>query len=215
MKKQYVAYYRVSTDRQGKSGLGLDAQREAVSKFLGTEEAYEIISEYTEVESGKRNKRPQLIAAIKEAEVKKAILIIAKLDRLSHNLAFIANLLESKIEIRAADHPTANKAMLQIMGVFAEMEADAISKRTKEALKQAKARGVVLGKHGKQMRQDALTYGRSIWPTIQKIQEKGAKSLSEIAGALNKQGVTTPKGGAWYASSVKNVMARMTNGKMA
>lgn len=209
MKKQYVAYYRVSTDRQGKSGLGLDAQREAVAKFLGTEDGYEIISEFTEVESGKRNKRPQLIAAIHEAEKHGAILIIAKLDRLSRNLAFIANLLESKIEIRAADHPTANKAMLQIMGVFAEMEADAISKRTKEALKVAKSRGVVLGKHGKQMKQDALVYGRSIWPTIKKIQKNGAQSLREVADAMNKAGVATPKGGKWYASSVKNLMDRM------
>jgi DNA invertase Pin-like site-specific DNA recombinase len=144
MEGKFIAYYRVSTDKQGQSGLGLDAQRAAVMNYLNGGN-WKLVGEFTEVESGKHSDRVQLRAAQAACKKHKAKLVIAKLDRLSRNVAFIANLLEAGTDFVAADNPHANKAMVQMMAVFAEMERDAISKRTKEALAAAKARGVKLG----------------------------------------------------------------------
>jgi len=144
MDGKFIAYYRVSTDKQGKSGLGLEAQRQAVENYLNGG-SWKLIAEFTEVESGKNSERPELRAAQAACKKHKARLVIAKLDRLSRNVAFIANLLEAGTDFVAVDNPHANKSMLQMMAVFAEMERDAISKRTKEALAAAKARGVKLG----------------------------------------------------------------------
>jgi len=143
MNQKFIAYYRVSTERQGQSGLGLDAQRTAVlSHITGTSE---LIAEFTEIESGKKNDRPQLAAALASCKKQKAKLIIAKLDRLARNVAFIANLMESGVEFIAADNPHANKLMLHMLAAFAEHEREQISKRTKDALAAAKARGTRLG----------------------------------------------------------------------
>ena len=141
---KFVAYYRVSTNGQGQSGLGLEAQRESVLNYLNGG-SWTLVGEFTEIESGKHADRPQLAAALVACKMQKAKLVIAKLDRLSRNLAFIANLLEAGTDFVAVDNPHANKAMVQMMAVFAEMERDAISKRTKEALAAARARGVKLG----------------------------------------------------------------------
>lgn len=148
---KFIAYFRVSTDKQGKSGLGLDAQREAVMRYLNGG-SWDMAGEFTEVETGKGSnaldKRPQLRAALEMCRKMKATLVIAKLDRLARNVHFVSGLIESGVEFVAADMPQANKVMIQMHSVMAEWERDQISKRTKEALAAAKARGVVLGKTG-------------------------------------------------------------------
>src|SRR6267378_4434800 len=142
----FVSYYRVSTGRQGHSGLGLDAQRQAVQEYLGGKPENQLVEEHTEIESGKRSDRPELQAALATCKRHKATLIIAKLDRLARNVAFIANLMESGVEFVAVDNPHASKLMLHMLAAFAEHEREQISSRTKAALAAAKARGVKLGK---------------------------------------------------------------------
>jgi DNA invertase Pin-like site-specific DNA recombinase len=141
---RFVAYYRVSTDKQGQSGLGLQAQREAVMNYLngGT---WTLVAEHTEVESGKRNARPELEKALAACRRHKAKLVIAKLDRLSRNLHFITSVMESGVEFIACDNPHANKLTIHILAAVAEHEREAISERTKAALAAAKARGKKLG----------------------------------------------------------------------
>ena len=138
----FVAYYRVSTQRQGQSGLGLEAQQAAVTAFTKDQA---IIAEFTEIESGRKNNRPQLAEALALAKKHKAILVIAKLDRLARNVHFISGLLESNVQFIAADMPEADRTFLQMAAVFAEWEAKKISERTKSALQMAKARGTKLG----------------------------------------------------------------------
>ena len=141
---KFVAYFRVSTDRQGKSGLGLEAQREAVLAYLDGG-SWQLVGEFTEVESGKRSDRPQLAAALVACKKHKAKLVIAKLDRLSRNLAFIATLMDSGVEFVAVDNPHANKLTVHILAAVAQHEREMIAQRTKDALAAAKARGVKLG----------------------------------------------------------------------
>src|SRR5580700_11372561 len=139
----YVAYYRVSTDRQGASGLGLDAQRQAVARFIG---AGQLVAEFTEIESGRRHtNRPRLLAALAECRKRRAVLLIARLDRLARNVAFIANLMESGVDFVAVDMPTANRLTIHILAAVAEHEREMISQRTKAALAAAKQRGTRLG----------------------------------------------------------------------
>src|SRR5262249_4207752 len=141
---KFVAYFRVSTDRQGKSGLGLEAQRKSVLDYLDGGR-WELVAEFTEVESGKRSDRPELTKAIGVCKRHKAKLVIAKLDRLSRNLAFIATLMESGVEFIAVDNPHANKLTIHILAAVAQHEREMISARTSAALKAAKARGKRLG----------------------------------------------------------------------
>src|ERR671910_308678 len=141
---RFVAYYRVSTDKQGRSGLGLEAQREAVQSFLNGG-SWTLAAEVTEVESGKRNDRPELDRALGLCRLYGATLVVAKLDRLARNVAFISKLMEERVEFVAVDFPKANRLTVHILAAVAEHEAEAISKRTKEALAAAKARGVKLG----------------------------------------------------------------------
>lgn len=217
---RFVTYLRVSTDRQGKSGLGLEAQRKAVLDYTAAKG--EIAAEFVEIESGKRNDRPQLTRALAEAKRVGAVLLIAKLDRLARNVAFIANLLESGVEIAAADMPEANRFLLHVMAAVAEHEAQAISDRTKAALAAAKARGVALGwaipsrqeeqrrasKKGAAMTaQKADRHAANVLPVIREIAAGGA-SLRQIAAALNERGIKTARGGLWYAATVRNVLAR-------
>jgi DNA invertase Pin-like site-specific DNA recombinase len=139
--KKGIAYYRVSTDRQGKSGLGLEAQAEAVSNFA-EREGYEVVAIFTETESGKKSQRPELLAALAQCRKERATLVIAKLDRLSRNVAFISNLMESRVDFKAVDNPHANRLMVHLLAAFAEHEREQISTRTKDALAAAKRRGV-------------------------------------------------------------------------
>jgi len=216
----FVSYLRVSTDRQGKSGLGLEAQRKAVLDHVAGKG--EIAAEFVEIESGKRNDRPQLASAIAEAKRTGAVLLIAKLDRLARNVAFIANLLESGADIAAADMPEANRFLLHVMAAVAEHEGRAISDRTRAALAAAKARGVALGWSMPERAAEQLAASRkgaakntakadqhagNMLPIIQQI-EAGGASLRQIAAALNERGIKTARGGLWYAATVRNVLAR-------
>lgn len=216
----YVTYLRVSTDRQGKSGLGLDAQRKAVADYVAGKG--EIVAEYVEIESGKKNDRPQLARALAEAKRIGAVLLIAKLDRLARNVAFIANLLEAGVEIAAADMPEANRFLLHVMAAVAEHEAQAISNRTCAALAAAKARGVPLGwsmpgrageqrhaarKGAERNARKADQHAANVLPVISQIAAGGAP-LRQIADELNTRGIKTARGGLWYATTVKNVLLR-------
>jgi DNA invertase Pin-like site-specific DNA recombinase len=218
----FVTYLRVSTDRQGKSGLGLEAQRAAVLDHV--EGKGEIAAEYVEIESGKKNDRPQLAQALAEAKRIGAVLLIAKLDRLARNVAFIANLLEAGIEIAAADMPQANRFLLHVMAAVAEHEAQAISDRTRAALAAAKARGVALGwsipSRQEEQRQAARKgaqrnagkadqHAANVLPVVRQIAAGGA-SLRQIAEEMNARGIKTARGGKWHAATVRNLIGRTT-----
>ena len=222
---KYVTYLRVSTARQGVSGLGLEAQRAAVQAHLNGG-SWKIVAEVVEVESGKKNDRPQLAKAMSLCRVHGATLLIAKLDRLSRNVAFLSNLMEAGVPFTAADMPEADKTQLQMMMVFAEHEARAISSRTKAALQAAKMRGTALGGRrvsashfaeiaakGRESSIEARTAkaikkAEDLLPVIEDIRQGGATSLREIAAILNKRGIPTARGGEWSAVQVQRVLAR-------
>jgi len=208
----YVAYYRVSTERQGVSGLGLDAQQEAVEGFAAREKA-RIVARFTEVESGSRKDRPELAQAIAQCRRRKATLLIAKLDRLARNVHFISGLMESKVDFVATDNPHANRLMVHMLAAFAEHERDQISQRTRSALRAARHRGVVLGVTGKDRAREniaeAEAFARKVAEEIETVQAEGTRTLGGIADALNDRGITTMRGGIWYAQTVARVLARL------
>ena len=210
---KYIAYYRVSTDRQGQSGLGLEAQQAAVEQHLNGGD-WTLIESYTEIESGKRNDRPEIAKALAACKRHKATLVIAKLDRLGRNVAFVANLIESGVSFLAVDNPHANKLMVHMLAAFAEHERDMISQRTKEALAAAKARGVELGKHGKilarQNRAEADRFAHQIKPVILDLRASGITSIRALAEALNKRQVPTAAGGGrWHVQTVHRLIKRI------
>lgn len=221
MEGKFVAYYRVSTERQGKSGLGLEAQRKAVQDHLNG--GGELVGEFIEVESGKKNERPQLATALNLAKATGAKLLIAKLDRLSRNAAFLFNLRDAGVEFVCADNPHANKLTIGILAVIAEDERERISERTKAALAAAKARGVKLGcpvgaahlrdygnAHGvRAIKVKADERALRVRDQVEAIRATGVKSLLGIAKELNQRGILTPRNGSWHASSVKNLLTRL------
>lgn len=218
---QYIAYYRVSTDRQGRSGLGLDAQRTAVASYLAR--GGHLVAEFTEIESGRKNDRPQLRAALAQCRQQRARLIIAKLDRLARNVAFIANLMESGVEFVAVDMPDANRLTLHILAAVAEHEREAISKRTREALAAAKRRGTRLGNPrpaaaAEKARASAAaqleTYRAQVLPTVRELDSQGL-GLSAIAREMNQRGITTARGRRWGAQTVKGLLQREKGDKIA
>lgn len=216
--KRYVIYRRVSTDEQGKSGLGLEAQDRDIRLFLEgySDQPFEVVAEFTEVASGSDDRRPELTKALDMARKNGAELLVAKLDRLSRKVSFIASLLDDrKVQLRVAAMPQADKFQLHIYAALAEQEREFISIRTKAALKEAKARGVKLGgardktmKRNQEVQRKAAERAQSVAGLIQPLREAG-KSLREIAAELNRAGVRTARGGEWQASQVKRTIERL------
>ncbi len=210
---RYIAYYRVSTDKQGQSGLGLEAQRKAVEPW-----ADKIFGEFTEVESGKDDHRPQLLEAIKTCREFGHGLLIAKIDRLSRDAAFLLTLRKSGVEILAADMPNCSSLEFGIRAVVAQHEREEISRRTKAALSAAKERGTKMGSPtperggsvtGAKRRAEAQLYAEKIIPTIREIQSRGLTSTRQIADELARLQIPTPRGGSWHTSQVSNILRRI------
>ena len=206
---QYVAYYRVSTKRQGQSGLGLEAQQALVAPYADS-----ILHSFTEVESGKVDARPQLDAALAMCRETGASILIAKIDRLSRDAAFLLALRKAGVDIVAADMPNAGTLEFGVRAVVAQHEREEISKRTKDALAAAKARGVKLGcpnpragglASGVARREKQQAVAKQAMPIISALRDAGA-SLRAIAGKLNDAGIPTAPGGKWYAASVSNII---------
>jgi DNA invertase Pin-like site-specific DNA recombinase len=218
---QFVAYCRVSTQGQGRSGLGLEAQQKAVRDYLDGGR-WKLIGEFTEVESGKRSDRPELAEAMRIAKRHKATLVIAKLDRLARSVAFISRIMEGDVEFVAVDMPMANRLTVHILAAVAEHEREMISQRTKSALAAAKARGTLLGnrtnlevaqRNSRAVRsRAAVQFVRNSIPVIKQIQETGLTSLREVAGALNARGIRSARGGEWHPTQVKRVLERANQG---
>lgn len=226
---RYVVYLRVSTKSQGASGLGLEAQRSAVDTFVSSTGG-KILKEFIEIESGKRADRVELRSAVAFARRCKATLLVAKLDRLSRNVVFLATLMESGIDFTACDNPHANKFTVHILAAVAEFEREMISKRTTEALAEAKKRGVKLGSNRENHwkgREDRRLVGskkgameaakvhrdlakqayEDVLPLMIELREHGV-SLNAIADRLNKEGIPSRRGSVWYAMTVRNVLQR-------
>ena len=218
--RRYVAYYRVLTGRQQLSGLGIDAQREAVQKFA-RDNSGQLIAEFSETSSGRKNSRPQLNEAIRICRVFRAVLIIARLDRLARNVEMIASLMESGLEFVAADFPHANRFTIHILAAVAEYESKLNSERVKLVHAQAKQRGVKLGQYrsdairrfhpicrsasNRARKEKALSRARDLAPIIWKLKATG-KTWSEIAAEMNSLGIATPKRGSWYSSAIKRIV---------
>ena len=219
--RQLIGYVRVSTSKQGRSGLGLEAQREALSRFAAAE-GLELGRVFVEVETGKGadalDRRPKLAAALNEARRLKCPVAVAKLDRLSRDVHFISGLMAHRVPFVVAELGSdVDPFILHLFAALAEKERSLISARTKAALAAAKARGVTLG--GPKLAQArkrahaaikaaANHHAANVLPVIRAIQKSGATSLHQIADALNARGVATPRGGKWHAKSVSNVLAR-------
>lgn len=224
--RKFVCYYRVSTSRQGKSGLGLEAQRTAVAAYLKGSE-WQIVNEFTEIESGRRADRPELDKALASARLHRCPLVVSKVDRLTRSVAFLSRLLEAGVDVRFADLPKIEGAtgrfLLQQMVAVAELEAGMISARTKAALAAAKRRGVALGgdrgvrpsiktrlKATQALAARADERARDVADTIKKLQEGGAASLRAIAAGLNLAGIPTPRGrDVWSAVQVHRTLSRL------
>jgi DNA invertase Pin-like site-specific DNA recombinase len=222
----FIAYYRVSTSRQGKSGLGIEAQRMAVENYLNGG-SWKIIGEFTEVESGRQSDRPELDKALAAARVRRVPLVVAKVDRLTRSVAFLSRLLEAGVDVRFADLPAiegpTGRFMLQQMAAVAELEAGMISSRTRAALAAAKARGKKLGgNRGVELSEAARAAGRKrlvgraneratdLAPTVAELQAAGVTSLRGIAAALNERGIPAASGrGKWSAVQVSRALARI------
>ena len=217
---QYVSYLRVSTQKQGYSGLGLAAQREIIRKHLNGNEP---LAEYVEVESGRKKDRPKLKEALARCKKENAILIVAKLDRLARNVSFLSNLLESEIEIVFCDFPQANKMVLHILSAISQYEAELISSRTKQALAAKKSRGCKLGnpehlldKHEQAIKNSVATNKAKAMNNpnnkraiaLLKILMKENKSYRQMADALNSQGFVTSRGNEFSASNVYHILKR-------
>jgi DNA invertase Pin-like site-specific DNA recombinase len=223
---KFIAYYRVSTARQGKSGLGLEAQRQAVAIYLNGGD-WSIVGEFTEVESGKRSDRPELDKALATARLHRASLVVSKVDRLTRSVGFLSKLLDAGVDVRFADLPQIEGAtgrfLLQQMVAVAELEAGMISKRTKDALAAAKRRGVQLGGFRGKMptakarklavaaiEERTASRAADLAPTIAELRAAGATSLREIAAGLNARGIPTARGnGSWSAVQVARVLERL------
>lgn len=208
----FVAYYRVSTDEQGRSGLGLEAQKKAVKDFLNGGE-WKLVAEFTEVESGGKIDRPELEKALRLCKRQKATLVIAKLDRLARNVHFISGLMERGVKFCAVEFPNADPFMLHVHAAMGEHERRLISQRTKAGLERAKARGVKLGRNGKALAKQnaarAKAQAKELRPVIRKFRKKGLETTRAIAAALNDQGIPSARGGQWHPQTVSLLLKRI------
>jgi DNA invertase Pin-like site-specific DNA recombinase len=216
-----ITYVRVSTSQQGRSGLGIEAQRQSLRHFAKAE-GLELVREFVEVETGKGSdaldRRPQLKAALAAAKKLKCPVAVAKLDRLSRDVHFISGLMAHRVPFVVAElGADVDPFVLHLFAALAEKERALISSRTRQALAAAKARGVILGSPKlSEARESAVTsikananqHAANILPIIREAQKAGATTLRAVADALNARGIPTPRGGAWYAMSVKNVLDR-------
>jgi len=219
-----IAYYRVSTKKQGESGLGLEAQKNTINKFLNGS-PYELVAEYVEIESGRKTdkRRPQLRAALEKCEIEGATLMIAKLDRLTRNVGLLNRLLDRQVTIMALDmpnlqDPAMSRFILQLMANVAEFERAQISDRTKKALAARKARGMSLGSRtpangaqagGLVTADQANDFAVQVYPVIQELKKFGCATLAKIAQGLSARGIATATGKkAWSISAVRNVVNR-------
>ncbi|MCR5259055.1 MAG: recombinase family protein [Desulfovibrio sp.] len=222
MAAKYISYIRVSTQKQGRSGLGLEAQQAAIGDYLRGNGG-ELVQEFREVESGRKNDRAELAKALKLCRLLGAVLLIAKLDRLSRNAVFLLQLQDSGVDFVCCDMPGANRMTIGVMALVAEQEARFISTRTREALAAAKARGEKLGnpngakafgenrgsaKGGRATRALADKRAADLASTVLPLRESGM-SLAGVADYLNSKGFKTARGGKWYAATVKNLVARL------
>lgn len=210
-----IAYLRVSTDRQGRSGLGLEAQRAAVARYAA-DTGLALVGEFLEVETGKGanalSKRPQLLAALTEAKRSKAKLVLAKLDRLARNVHFISGLMETGVDFAVADMPDADRFMLHLYAALAEKEALVISQRTKAALKAAKDRGQILGKHGRILadknKADAVERVAPMASALADLKAQGM-TMRAMVVALNDRGIASPAGGKWHLANLHRALRRV------
>jgi DNA invertase Pin-like site-specific DNA recombinase len=219
--KRYVTYVRVSTQKQGASGLGLEAQQRAVADFLAAHHG-QVVAEYREIESGKLNDRPQLQAALKRCRQSRAVLLVAKLDRLSRSASFLLNLRDSGVRFICADMPDANELTIGVLAAVAQHEREAISARTTAALAAAKARGVRLGnpalpagnastaavaRRGLQAKADA--FAKDLRDVIEAARAEGIETLQEMAERLNELQCQTPRGCEWTPIAVSRLLSRI------
>jgi DNA invertase Pin-like site-specific DNA recombinase len=216
-----ITYVRVSTSAQGRSGLGIEAQRNALAHFAATER-YEVVREFVEVETGKGSdaldRRPQLKAALAAARKLKCHVGVAKLDRLSRDVHFISGLMAHKVPFVVAElGPDVDPFVLHLFAALAEKERALISTRTRQALSAAKARGITLGnprlhvaRRGavEAVTTEADRFAANVLPVIREAQKAGARTLRDLADALNARGITTARGGQWYAQTVANILER-------
>jgi DNA invertase Pin-like site-specific DNA recombinase len=219
---KYVSYIRVSTAKQGRSGLGLEAQRESVGRFVGSRGGEIVAPEYVEIESGRWNERPELERALKRCRQTRATLVVAKLDRLSRDAEFLLRLQKSSVNFVAADLPDANELTVGFMAIIAQHERKAISDRTKAALAAAKARGTVLGGVREGAANIAEYQGQGVQAARKKAKDfaeenrddveplvREGLSLRAIAGVFNEGGILAPRGGSWSAQTIKNLIGRL------
>jgi DNA invertase Pin-like site-specific DNA recombinase len=212
MSEILISYLRVSTHRQGESGLGLEAQRQAVSQYASSRGAV-LLQEYVEVESGKVNDRPILAQALLDCRRRHATLTIAKLDRLARSVHFIAGLMDGGVEFVAVDMPCATPLLLHVMAAFAQHEREQISTRTKAALAAARARGGRLGANGAVLaaehKRGAMDFAESVRVPVEEAVRAGAATNVDVAGWLNDRGVLSREGGRWHATTVARLRRRL------
>ena len=214
MIEKFIAYQRVSTKSQGDSGNGLNAQKQ-LNEGYACSVSGEIVASFTDVESGKKDERANLLLAIEQVKQVKGVLLVAKLDRLSRRCSLLFMLRESGIDIRVAERPSMSKLEFGILAILAEQEREFISTRTKQGLEQVKKRGVKLGnpqwqdsigKAIKANRQKAGDHRAKIVEEVEVLRRHGLKTLKELANGLNYRGITTRTGGKWYPMTVKRVL---------
>lgn len=223
MEGKFISYLRVSTKRQGQSGLGLEAQRHAVTEYLNGGD-WKLLEEFVEVESGKRSDRPQLAKALAACRIHGATLVVAKIDRLARNAAFLLNLQAAGVDFVACDMPSANRLVVGILAMVAEEEARAISARTRAALAAARRRGVLLGtarnltnaarrkgsKLGAKSRTEkANRRAIDLQPLVEEIRSAGVQSATGITKELNARNIPAAWGGTWTVTQVSRLLARL------